>query len=262
MSIHRQLFIFLISCCVLSSFSSCVRKEYRMFRTETNVINDSIQSLLKENNPVFVIRANDIIELNVYSSKGEKLIDPDNEYSSSGPTKGSVASTTENNTQYFVQKDGSVFLPMVGKVVLVGLTLFETDSLLSTKYDLYYKDSYVKTSIINKRILVFGPLGGKVIPLQNEDVNLVEALALYGGINTEMRTDNIRIIRGDLSNPNVEVVDLSTISGLRKAQTKLYPGDIVYVEPIKDVFSRTIQTIVPAVSLLISLLTLFTLLKQ
>lgn len=260
MSISRS-FYFSITLSVIFLFCSCIRKEYRFFRTETNLVNDSIQNLLKESNPVFTIRPNDILELNVYSSKGERIIDPDLEYLSSASGT-STPTTIETKEQYLVQKDGSVYLPMVGKVLLSGFSISSADSLLSVAYNAYYKDSYVKTSIVNKRILVFGPMGGKVVKLENEDVNLVEALALYGGLNTEMRTDNIRIVRGDLANPDVEVIDLSTISGLRKAQVKLLPGDIVYIEPVKNIFRQTMQDILPAVSLLVSLLTLLVLVNN
>ena len=241
-------------------FSSCVRKEYRFFRTDGDIVNDSIQALLKESNPIFSIRTNDILELRVYSSKGERIIDPDREYSNLNSGAAGIVEVVKE--QYLVQKDGSVFFPMIGKVLLAGLTIYDADSILSVKYNSYYKDSYVKTTIINKRIIVFGPVGGKVIPLSNENVNLVEALALYGGLNIEMRTDNIRIIRGDLTNPQVDLIDLSTIPGLRKAQCKLLPGDIVYVEPIKNIFRQTMQDILPAVSLFVSLLTLLILVKN
>lgn len=261
MIISRHIFSFAL-CALVFICSSCLRNEYRFFLTETDVVNDSVRTLLKEDNPVFTIRANDILELNVYTSKGERIIDPDMEYASSGAKNQSSVAKKEKTEQYLVQKDGSVFLPMIGKTVLAGKTIYEADSLLSSKYDSYYKDSYVKTTIINKRIVVFGPVGGKVIKLDNENVNLVEALALYGGLNTEMRSDKIRIVRGDLTNPDVEIVDLSSIDGMRKAQLKLLPGDIVYIEPVKKIFRETMQDILPAVSLLVSLLTLLVLVNN
>lgn len=240
--------------------SGCLRNEYRLFRTDQSFRNDSIQALLKEDQPTFTIRVNDIIELNVYSSKGERIIDPDLEYMIS--TKNVITPPTNKTEQYLVQKDGTVFLPMIGRVNLQGSTLREADSMLSVRYDSYYKDSYVKTQIINKRIIVIGPTGAKVIKLENENVNLVEAMALYGGLNVDMHTDRIRILRGDLSNPDVQLVNLSTIDGMRAAQHKLLPGDIIYIEPIKRVFRETMTDILPSISLAVSLLTLLVLINR
>ena len=238
--------------------SGCLRNEYRLFQTDHNLLNDSIQAVLKENNPIFTVHKNDILELNVYTNKGEKIIDPDQEYVLSNAN----AVTLNKTEQYFVQRDGSVFLPMVGRIELEGLSLRQTDSLLSNRYNAFYNGAYVKTRIVNKRVIVIGPLGAKVIKLENEDVNLIEAMALYGGLNENMRTDRIRLIRGDLVNPDVQVIDLSNIIGVRKAQTKLLPGDIIYIQPIKRVFRETMTDILPIVSLAVSLLTLMILINN
>ncbi|MDB5273693.1 MAG: periplasmic protein involved in polysaccharide export [Chitinophagaceae bacterium] len=260
MKFTRALFFFFGTLQVALWMSSCVRNEYRLFRTDQSFMNDSIQKVLKEDKtPIFTIRKNDIIELNVYSSKGERIIDPDQEYLMASKNNVSPLTKTE---QYLVQKDGSVFLPMVGKVYLEGLYVTVADSLLSTRYNEFYKDSYVKTHLINKRIIVIGPAGAKVIKLENENVNLVEAMALYGGLNENMRTDRIRLLRGNLSNPDVQLINLSTIDGMRKAQHKLLPGDIIYIEPIKRVFRETMTDILPAISLTVSLLTLLVLINR
>lgn len=260
MKFTRLLFFFASILQLGLLLSGCVRNEYRLFRTDQNLLNDSIQAVLKENNPIFTIHKNDIIELSVYSNKGERIIDPDQEYASSSSTgSNAVPSKTE---QYFVQRDGTVFLPMVGRVGLEGLSLRETDSLLSSRYNVFYNGAYVKTRIVNKRVIVIGPTGAKVIKLENEDVNLIEAMALYGGLNDNMRTDKIRLIRGDLVNPDVQVIDLSNIIGMRKAQSKLLPGDIIYIQPIKRVFRETMTDILPIVSLAVSLLTLMILISN
>ncbi len=258
MKLRKPLFFF--GSILVLLLSGCVRNEYRLFRTDQSFVNDSIQTLLKEDNPIFTIRKNDIIELNVYSSKGERIIDPDQEYLLAANSNVMQMNKTE---QYIVQKDGSVFLPMIGRMHLDGMTVDAADSLLSSRYDAFYKDSYVKTRIINKRIIVIGPLGAKVIKLENEDVNLVEAMALYGGLNAEMRTDRIRLLRGNLSNnPDVQLINLSTIQGMRVAQHKLLPGDIIYIEPIKRVFRETMTDILPSISLAVSLLTLLVLINR
>lgn len=242
--------------------SGCVRNEYRLFRTDANLLNDSIQSVLKEDNPIFTIHKNDILELNVYSSNGERIIDPDQEYVATGNGAASGSASGARTEQYFVQKDGTVFLPMIGRINLEGLTLRDTDSLLSNRYSEFYKGAYIKTRIVNKRVIVIGPTNAKVIKLENEDVNLIEAMALYGGLSDNMRTDCIRLVRGNPSNPDVQLIDLSTIAGMQKAQHKLLPGDIIYIQPIKRVFRETMTDILPIVSLAVSLLTLTLLINR
>ncbi len=260
MRFTRPLFFFCGIIQLVGLLSGCVRNEYRLFRTDQSFKNDSIQALLKIDDPIFTIHKNDIIELSVYSSKGERIIDPDQEYLLAA--KGSMTPLIRAE-QYFVQKDGSVFLPMIGHTNLDGLTIHAADSLLSLRYNTFYNGAYVKTRIVNKRIIVIGPTGAKVIKLENEDVNLVEAMALYGGLTIDMHTDRIRLLRGNLSNnPDVQLINHSTIDGMRAAQHKLLPGDIKYIEPIKRVFRETMTDILPSISLAVSLLTLLVLINR
>jgi polysaccharide export outer membrane protein len=75
-------------------------------------------------------------------------------------------------------------------------------------------------------------------------MNLLEVLALAGGVDGGGggagavyryggKTSNIRIIRGDLKNPQIEQIDLSTIAGMRRANLQMEPNDIIYIEPVR-----------------------------
>ena len=67
------------------------------------------------------------------------------------------------------------------------------------------------------------------------------------------RADNIRLIRGDLKNPQVQIIDLTTIDGMRRANLQVEPNDIVYVEPIRRPFYERLQEVTPLFSLIGSL---------
>ncbi|MEO0334740.1 MAG: polysaccharide export protein EpsE, partial [Bacteroidota bacterium] len=114
----------------------------------------------------------------------------------------------------------------------------------------------------NKRVVVLGGLGGQVIPLTNENMSLIEVLALAGGVSQGSRTDNIRLIRGDLDDPEVRIIDLSTIQGVKKASLKVMPGDIIYVQPVQRVASEALRDISPIFGLITSTLTLILLVTR
>jgi polysaccharide export outer membrane protein len=64
-------------------------------------------------------------------------------------------------------------------------------------------------------------------------MNLLEAVAAYGGIDERAKGYNIRIIRGDLKNPEVTIVNLTTINDMKNSIVNLRPDDIIYIEPIR-----------------------------
>ncbi|RZK29654.1 MAG: hypothetical protein EOO63_08590 [Hymenobacter sp.] len=88
-------------------------------------------------------------------------------------------------------------------------------------------------------------------------MNLLEVLALAGGVDATTagsgaryggRVDNIRIIRGDLKNPQVQFIDLSTLEGMRRGNLQVEPNDIIYVQPVRRPFQETLTEIAPVFS--------------
>jgi polysaccharide biosynthesis/export protein len=237
------------------SFLTCLtiigcRNHSRMFSTENDVLVDSIQKQMLIAQKNYTIQGNDYINVRIYTNKGERLVDPNLEL-----TKGVGTAMKDENLKYLVNNDGKVNLPMVGEVFLQGYTQTQADSVLTIAYGRYYEGAFIVTSILNKRVFVLGPfpLGAKVISLQNENINLIEVIALYGGIPNNGKSYNIRVIRGDLKNPNVNIIDLSTIQGLKSASMVVFPNDIIYIEPVRKLVLESVTELAPILSLLVSI---------
>lgn len=229
------------------------------------------------------IQPNDYLSVKVYTNKGERLIDPNGElqFGPSGagaatPRAGGAATGggggqrasgqggggQPNSSDYLVQADGTVRLPIVDKVSVRGLTLVQADSALKVRYDSYYQESFVRTAVTNNRVIFLGAAGGQVIQLNNDNMNLLEVLALAGGVDggggsggTSSiaryggRVNNIRIIRGDLKNPQVQFVDLSTLEGMRRGNLQIEPNDIIYVQPVRRPFLEYLNDVSPVITL-------------
>ncbi|HSZ25642.1 MAG TPA: polysaccharide biosynthesis/export family protein, partial [Cytophagaceae bacterium] len=168
-----------------------------MFKTKYEYLVDSIRKANLEADKNFVISRNDYITIKVYTNRGERIIDPDYELMKATGINMNMTQQVQE-IRYLVRQNGQVYLPMVGDIKLVGYTIRQADSLLSVEYGRYYYDVYVNTKIANKRVVVIGSLGGKVIPLENDNISVIEAIALYGGVTSDSRAKNIKLIRGDL----------------------------------------------------------------
>lgn len=197
----------------------------------------------------YVIQKNDLLELEVYTNKGERIIDPNPELSN--PNINTVNDTKEP-IQYLVDLNGIVKFPVVGEMKLEGLTLRHAEAMLQAEYDKFFKESYVVLTFKNKRVIVLGAPGGQVIPLSNQNVNLAEILALSKGLANDAKAGSIKIVRND----KVFVVDLSTIGGFQAGNMIVEPGDIIYVEPIRKPFAEGLRDYAGFFSLLLSTLSL------
>ncbi len=185
----------------------------------------------------------------MYTNKGERIIDPDLELTKdiSGQSLNQKPTPT-----YLVDVNGVVKFPMVGEIKLEGLRIRQAEEVLQKSYSTFYQDAFVILRYINKRVIVLGAPGGQVIPLANENMHLVEVLALAEGLSNDAMAHNIRVLRGE----EVFVADLSTIDGYMKDNIAIEPGDIVYVEPVRRPVSEGLRDYGIIFSILTSLTTL------
>lgn len=249
---------------ILCLLSSCgVYKNRILFQTEKEVIPENVLLAVEDAKSNYTLQENDYIEVEVYTNEGELIIDPNNEIRrelSSGNNNQQLRQ--QERPRFLIREGGVAKLPLVGDIELAGLTLNEADSLLESAYSTYYEDAFVITRYVNKRVVVLGSTGGQVIPLQNENTNLIEVIALAGGVGTQSRVNKIRLIRGDLDDPEVRVINLSTIEGMKDASLKVLPNDIIYIEPVQRITSEAVRDISPILSLVTSALTLIILINR
>lgn len=199
----------------------------------------------------YVIQTNDYLNIQVFTNNGERLIDPDFQLIQ-GTAVGSNMTAVKPTLQYLVNQEGIVKLPMIEEIKLEGLTLRQAEEILQKEYSKYYQGAYVHLQYLNKRVVVLGAPGGQVIPLENNNITLVEILALAKGIGNDAMANNIRVLRGD----EVILADFSTFEGYTKANIVMSPGDVVYVEPIRRPFAESIRDYGPLLTILASLTTL------
>lgn len=260
-----------------SCTTSRVRQQNILFRTDGAGRLDTarLRDVVNRAERNYIIQPNDYLDVRVYTNKGERILDPNGELffgspggtntggggfsrqgTSSGIQRGGGQQQQQRGngqqggiSEFLVQHDGIVKLPMIDYVKISGLTLLQADSMLQVRYTEFYKDVFVTTRVSNNRIVILGAAAGgaQIIQMYNDNMNLLEVLAQAGGISGGFvgpsgggggsgRADNIRLIRGDLKNPQVQIIDLTTIDGMRRANLQVEPNDIIYVEPIRRPF--------------------------
>ncbi len=224
-----------------------------MFKIDKDKDLSFLSSQLEVAEKNYIIQPNDLLEIKVFTNKGERIIDPNNELQIVGNNQNQQY---REKPEFLVLDSGFVKLPMIGYVHIAGLTLDNSEKLLEKKYSDFYKEPFVRVSYLNKRVIVLGASGGKVIPLENESTTLLEVLAMAGGIDEHGKSRNIRLIRGDLHNPEVFLVDLSTIDGMKSSMLDVRPGDIIYIEPVVRIFNESVRDLATALAIISNIIVL------
>lgn len=173
---------------------------------------------------------------------------------SSNTTSGSGNTNTQqsktNFNTYLVESDGKIRLPLIDLVRLEGMTIRSASYFLEKCYSDYYKNIFISVQVLNRRVTVLGETKQGVFYLKNENTTLMELLSDIGGLSKDAKSQNIRIVRGDLKDPIVMVIDLSTVEGMQKANLTVAENDVIYIEPVKKITFDIVKEIEPIMSIL------------
>lgn len=217
---------------------------------------------MESHNKHLIIAPFDRLRLRVYTNAGEMIIDPNFQLMREMGGGGMGNMQMRQEQDFLVLDDGTVKVPLLGHVDLNGLTIDQAERKLQHAYDEYYEDSYVILRYLNKRVVLLGGPAPQVVTLENENMNLMEILALGGGLDQASRSYNIRLVRGPVDNPEIFLIDLSTIEGMKQSLLTVEAGDVIYVEQQRRMFSETARDISVAAGLLFNIITIILVLNN
>lgn len=210
--------------------------------------------LAKKEVEEYVIEPGDQFTLKAYARDGFKLID----VLGNGP--GNIGNNTAG-IAFLVDNEGFANLPIVGEFYVKGFTESELERTLAEKYSNLFVDPYVVVTVINRRAFVFKGSTAVVVVLNEAPTNLFEVIAKSGGIGADLKSYKIKIIRGDLKNPQISIVDLSSIEGMRNADLIVQSNDIIYIEPRRRPASDVLKELAPVFAWASTILTTIALIK-
>ena len=142
-----------------------------------------------------------------------------------------------------VDHNGEVQLPLVGNMKVTGLTTDEVAKQLTANLVTYLKSPIVSVRIVNFKISVFGDvLRPDVYNIQNEHININEALSLAGDLNITAKRTNVLLVREQDGKRQYFVIDLTKRDLFTSPYYYLHNNDILYIDPDKtkyDTVSRS-----------------------
>ncbi len=234
------------------SISSCkVLTPSIMLRTPNNFnysnFPDSISLQYK-------ISKSDLVQLRLFTNDGFRLMDV------SGEGGNTVMLAQSSGFQYLVEFDGTANFPILGRVSIAGLTIRETELMLQDRYAEYFHNPFIMLNVQNRRVFMFPGTDGaaRVVTLQYDNTTLIEALAMSGGITQLGKAHKIKLIRGNPYKPEVYLIDLSKIEGIKQGSMVLQANDIIYVEPRYKIASRVLSEITPYLSIFSTAILVYT----
>lgn len=176
-----------------------------------------------------------------------------------------LGTPTELRVTYDVNKDGTIILPALGSVKVVGLTREEARDEIQRLYgERLFKDPIIDLTINSLKITMLGAFNSEGnFVLENQTIDLLDMVGKAGGIADDANIKKIRIIRGNRENPELIVADLSNINTLSSPKLVLQDGDIIIAERNKfSVLTKNISPISSLTSMAFLVINTFILIKS
>jgi len=222
-----------------------------MFKHEKDFVFDML--VMDSTSSAYTIVPNDVLEFDLYTNNGAVVL----EFTTSSSSITKIGSSGSIN--YVVDRDGYTEFPVIGRTYVRGLTVIEVQDLLEELYSFQFNAPYAKVTVLNRRIVIYNGGGGNgnVVSLGNNTVNLIEALALAGGLNVDAYATRIKLFRKVNGKQEVYLIDLSTIEGIRYSNFIVLGGDIIYVDSVPSVAREVSLDILPYVQVVTSIVLVF-----
>lgn len=137
---------------------------------------------------------------------------------------------------YLVDNGGYVNFPVLGQILLKGLTKRQAEEKVKDLLMSYLKeDPIVSVNFVNYKISVVGEVARpNTFTIVNEKVNVFEALAMAGDMTIWGRRDNVKIIReDDQGRKRIIYLNLNDRNIIYGDDFYLQQNDVLYVEPNK-----------------------------
>jgi polysaccharide export outer membrane protein len=153
-----------------------------------------------------------------------------------------------------VDPQGHIGFPVVGKIKVQGMTIFEVQDTLQSIAEQYVEDPVVKVRLLNYRFTVLGEVNGEsVITTQNTRVTFMEAIGMAGGLSELANRSNVKVIRQKGDEAEVFYVNLLEEEFLESEKFYVYQNDIIIVpplqqRPIRRYYSQNLSLLLSSVS--------------
>ena len=258
---RKHLIISILFSAVLLGFASCRPSRNLVYFSDLK--NSENYQTKVQNEAALRIQPDDLlsIRLNSLSQESNALFNRGVLQAPGGSNNNPSPEIVTPSDGYLVDPDGNIDFPVLGKIMLGGLTKEEATTKITTAVKQYVKSPIITIRLLNFQITVIGEVNKPstfVVPTGR--INILEALGLAGDMTPYGRRENVLLVREKDGVRSTTRLNLNNKELLNSPNFYLQQNDVVYVVPdrLKEVQAstntRTITIATMAISVIVALI--------
>jgi polysaccharide export outer membrane protein len=228
----RKKIIFFTLATSLGLLSSCVTHRNLAYLQDKN---NNIKAFKEAEFPDYRLKPNDELYIqisslddaaaSVFSNKGQEYY------------LGSIQPYSASLLAYSIDKEGYLFLPVIGKILVKDKTIAEVIVILKDSLNHILNQPVVSVKLVNRFVSVLGEVKNPGhFSFSQDKLTIYDALGLAGDITDYGNRSKVILVRNE-HGENIRInVNLHNSDILTSAYYYLRPNDIVYVVPLRKKF--------------------------
>lgn len=167
------------------------------------------------------IQKGDLLSITVSSLSPENTVLYNAPQNAEGPVTG-----------FLVDSSGNINFFKLGSIRVAGLTRIQLKTKLEEELAPYLAQSVVAVGFLNRHVtLIGGGISSQVLPIPNDNMTILDALASAGDIGEKGKKEDVMVIRENGNSKVFKKLDLTNESVFYSPYFYLQPNDIIYVKP-------------------------------
>lgn len=224
----KNFFLYVFVLCFLSS---CIPvKKLTYFQGEPT----SKSELYRLNNEPYRLQVNDVLYIDIKAENPEII----SLFKNSEETSTTQGGEGLYFTGYTIDRHGNIRIPYIGDLNVLGYTEKEVREKIEVELSKYIKKAasvFVTVKLAGINFVITGEVGSPgTINLAQNEVNIVDAIANAGDINTYGDRGNIVVVRKTLDGVKKYKINLLEIDVFESDNFYIMPNDVIYVTPLKQ----------------------------
>lgn len=217
---QKTVLLFILGLLIISS---CASKKDLVYFTDVN-LKDHDSVIFTESK----IQTNDILSIIISSSAP----DLSSIYNTNSPISNSNTASSFNG--YLVTIDGTITLPVLGKLKVKDLTLLELENVIVKKLidENHLANPTVTARITNAKFTILGEVKNPGTYTFNEQsISILQAIGYAGDLTIYGKRKDILIIREENNTKTYLTIDMTSKKWFNSPFYYIKPNDVIYVNP-------------------------------